>query len=94
MIKISAGPKLIQYANTVGADVSEVVSWVSGYVNGPWSKSLEPYIEKTEKERLKSIQENIEMMLNLSLANQIKHDIVTERIQQAEEIKNVCECPF
>ena len=93
-MKISAGKNITAYANLVGAKPEEVVLWVSGYVNGPWSDSMAPYMEKTPELRLKSIQDYISLRLETSIAERIKREMVGERIKNAVPVPATDICPF
>jgi hypothetical protein len=93
-MKISAGKKIIDYAMMVGAEIDEVVRWVSGYVNGPWSDSMTPYMEKTEELRLKSIQDYINLRLDMSVKSNIQSDLLMERIETRESKPCTDLCPF
>lgn len=81
---------LQRYADMCGAEVNEVVEFVSGYVNGPWTYP----VEKTEQERLASIKGYIEQRLTESSATKIKYELAAERMGNFETKPCVQEAPF
>ncbi len=89
-MKIKAGPMLQKYADMVGAEVEEVVEWVSKYVNGPWTYP----VESTEQLRLASIKEYIQQMIDSSITTGIKIDLAREAMEKAVVSHKVEECPF
>ncbi len=89
-MKIKAGPMLQKYADMCGAEVEEVVEWVSKYVNGPWTYP----VESTEQLRLESIKAYIQQMLDSSITTGIKIDLAREAMERAEVSHKVEECPF
>lgn len=89
-MKIKAGPMLQKYADIVGAEVEEVVEWVSKYVNGPWTYP----VESTEQLRLASIKEYIQGRIDGSLTTAIKSAMVAQRMNDVERIHKVTEAPF
>lgn len=81
---------LQKYADMVGAEVEEVVEWVSKYVNGPWTYP----VESTEQLRLESIKAYIQGRLDSSITTGIKIDLAREAMEKAEVSHKVEECPF
>ena len=81
---------LQKYADMVGAEVEEVVEWVSKYVNGQWTYPVEP----TEQARLESIKAYIQGRLDASITTSIKMDLVREAMEKAEVSHQVEVCPF
>jgi hypothetical protein len=80
MIKISKGPTIEKFALCFisGLDydqdeaINEVINWISGYVNGPWSETQLTFIEDNEKDRLKSIKQYMEFRLKHSVTQKVK----------------------
>ena len=83
MIKISAGPSLVEYGACFGIPTDEVVEWVNQYVNGPWPESMKAHNETTEKERLSSIKAYISKELAGTLTAQIRNELAAEKLEAA-----------
>lgn len=79
MIAIKRGPMLERYALIYNCPIDEVVSWMNGYVNGPWVETLVPHIEPTEQERMDSIKGYVSGMISCSTYGRIKASLAKER---------------
>lgn len=81
MIKISKGPLLEKFANCFISEMdfdrdeamTEVINWVSQYVNGPWSETQKPVIEATERERFESIKAYIKFRVENSVTERARN---------------------
>lgn len=80
MIKISEGPLLRKFADCFIGQLdydrdeamNEVITWVSNYVNGPWTEAQKLIIEPTERERLESIKKYIDWRISTSVTAKAK----------------------
>lgn len=82
-----------KYADIYGIPLKEVQQWCNDYAKGNVPDSVKEWMEPTKEERINSIKSYIQKMVDQSLSEQIKCDLVAWRIASSEA-KVVCECPF
>ena len=82
-----------KYSAIYGMDIKEVKAWVNDYASGKVPESVKEWMEPTKEERINSIKSYIQHMVDQSMSEQIKADLVAGRIASSES-NVVCECPF
>ena len=82
-----------QYADIYGIQFNEVKEWVRDYVSGNVPESVKAWMEPTKEERINSIKEYIQNMVDQSVTGRVKADIIAGRIASSES-KVCCEVPF
>ena len=82
-----------QYADIYGIPLKEVQQWATEYSKGNVPDSVKEWMEETKEDRINSIKSYIQQMVDQSLSEQIKADLIAGRIASSEA-KVVCECPF
>ena len=82
-----------QYADSYGIQLKEVKQWCSDYASGNVPDSVKEWMEPTKEERINSIKEYIQQMVDESVTSQVKGDLIAGRIACADK-KEVQSCPF
>jgi hypothetical protein len=82
-----------QYADIYGIQFNEVKEWVRDYVSGNVPESVKAWMEPTKEERINSIKEYIQNMVDQSVTARVKADLIAGRIASSEA-KVVADCPF
>ena len=83
-----------QYADSYGIELKEVKQWCSDYASGNVPDSVKEWMEPTKEERINSIKEYIQRMVDQSVTSQVKADLIAGRIASADNQKDVHVCPF
>ena len=83
-----------QYADSYGIQIKEVKQWCSDYASGNVPDSVKEWMEPTKEERINSIKEYIQQMVDQSLSSQIKGDLIAGRIVASVAKPSVDLCPF
>ena len=82
-----------QYSNIFGIELKEVQQWVNGYVSKKnWPENYP--IEENKEDRINSIKEYMQRMVDDSVTGRVKASIIAERIEQSEVKTDMIECPF
>ena len=82
-----------QYADIYGIQFNEVKEWVRDYVSGNVPESVKAWMEPTKEERINSIKEYIQNMVDQSVTARVKADLIAGRIASSE-VKVAHSCPF
>ena len=67
-----------KYADIYGISVQEVKSWINDYAKGNVPESVQCWMEETKEERIESIKEYIQRMVDESLTTKIKLKAIEE----------------
>jgi hypothetical protein len=78
-----------KYADIYDIQFNEVKEWVRDYANGSVPDSVKSWMEPTKEERINSIKEYIQRMVDESATSQVKADLIAGRIASSD-----AECPF
>jgi hypothetical protein len=83
-----------QYANIYGVDFAEVKEWVKDYSLGNVPESVKELMEPTKEERINSIKEYIQNMVDDSITSRIKGELIAGRMATSEVKVVEHSCPF
>jgi hypothetical protein len=83
-----------QYADSYGIQLKEVKQWVNDYASGNVPDSVKEWMEPTKEERINSIKEYIQRMVDQSVTSQVKADLIAGRIVASEAKPSPDICPF
>ncbi len=83
-----------QYADIYGVQLKEVKQWCSDYASGNVPDSVKEWMEPTKEERINSIKEYIQRMVDESVTSQVKADLIAGRIACADKKVSPDICPF
>jgi hypothetical protein len=83
-----------QYADSFGIPISELKKWVNDYASGNVPIQVKEWMEPTKEERINSIKEYIQQMVDESVTGQVKADLIAGRIACADKKVSPYICPF